>query len=75
MPAFGDGKTLTQQEIANIEAYLLRLNGVDRAELAHPGLAPDRFFRIVVVAFAVAGGVLGAFWIRARRRAVRGEGR
>ncbi|MGE5307067.1 MAG: c-type cytochrome, partial [Alphaproteobacteria bacterium] len=31
MPGFGDINTLTRQEIADPEAYILRLNGVDRA--------------------------------------------
>lgn len=43
MPAFGATRALTQQEIANIEAYLMSLNGVDRAKIIHPGIAPRRF--------------------------------
>jgi mono/diheme cytochrome c family protein len=31
MPAFGDAHTLTQPQIADLEAYVLQLNGVDRA--------------------------------------------
>jgi len=30
MPDWGDSKTLTQQQIADIEAYIMRLNGVSR---------------------------------------------
>ena len=52
MPAFGDTRTLTQQQIANIEAYLLQLNGVDRATIVHPGVQPRIFFRGVSIAFA-----------------------
>jgi ubiquinol-cytochrome c reductase cytochrome b subunit len=51
MPAFGDNNSLTQQQISNIEAYILRLNSVDRAELVNPGLSPMTFFFIAVPAF------------------------
>ena len=53
MLAFGDDHTLTQQQIANIEAYILQLNGVKRAELSNPGMRPQRFFFIVVPTFVV----------------------
>jgi ubiquinol-cytochrome c reductase cytochrome b subunit len=53
MPAFGDTRTLTQQQIANIEAYLLQLNGVDRATIVHPGVQPRIFFRGVSIAFVL----------------------
>jgi ubiquinol-cytochrome c reductase cytochrome b subunit len=67
MPAFGDTHSLTQQEMADIEAYVLQLNGVDRAQLEHPGLAPRRFFTITVVTFGVVGIGLAAVWaMRAR---------
>ncbi len=52
MPAYGDGMTLTQPQIAAIEAYILDLNGVDRAAIEHPGISPRRFFLWTVVAFA-----------------------
>jgi ubiquinol-cytochrome c reductase cytochrome b subunit len=48
MLPFGDENTLTQQEIANVEAYILKLNKVDRAEIINPGMQPKRFFLIVV---------------------------
>jgi sulfur oxidation c-type cytochrome SoxX len=48
MLAFGDEHTLTQQQIANIEAYILQLNGVNRAEIIKPGIKPVRFFVIVI---------------------------
>lgn len=51
MPAYGDGLTLTQPQIAAVEAYILALNGVDRARIIHPGLAPRRFFLWTLVAF------------------------
>ena len=47
MPAFGDSNSLTQQEIANIEAYVMLLNKVDRAALINPGMQPRHFFWLV----------------------------
>jgi mono/diheme cytochrome c family protein len=51
MPAYGDGMTLTQPQIAALEAYILDLNGIDRAKIVHPGLSPGRFFRWTMIAF------------------------
>jgi ubiquinol-cytochrome c reductase cytochrome b subunit len=59
MLPFGDSQSLTQQMIANVEAYVLYLNGVDRAQLVHPGVEPRLFFWLVVVLFFVA---LAVFW-------------
>ncbi len=60
MLPFGDNDSLTQQMIANVEAYILHLNGVDRAQPVHPGIEPRTFFWWVVVVFGVA---IGGFWI------------
>lgn len=51
MPAYGDGVTLTQPQIAAIEAYILNLNGVDRAEIVDPGMSPEHFFVWGLIAF------------------------
>jgi mono/diheme cytochrome c family protein len=64
MPAFGDTHSLTQQEIADIEAYVLKLNGVARGPLVAPGLDPERFFVLSLALFGLAGIVLGAVWLR-----------
>jgi mono/diheme cytochrome c family protein len=55
---FGDTKSLTQQMIANVEAYVLRLNGVNRAQLVHPGIEPHTFFWLVVIVFGLVSGIL-----------------
>ncbi len=47
MPAFGDTQALSQQEIADLEAFILDLNGVNRGEIVHPGMQPGKFFLIV----------------------------
>jgi ubiquinol-cytochrome c reductase cytochrome b subunit len=62
MLAFGDTNTLTQQEIANIEAYILSLNGVDRGQLIHPGIEPQRFFLLVVISFGLVALLLAGLW-------------
>jgi ubiquinol-cytochrome c reductase cytochrome b subunit len=53
MPAFGDSNSLTQQQIANVEAYILQLNGINRADMINPGMKPQRFFFMVVPAFII----------------------
>lgn len=65
MPAWGDTHSLTQQEIANIEAYIMSLNKVNRARLMHPGMEPKDFLILVVAVYAAVIVVL----LSARRRA------
>jgi ubiquinol-cytochrome c reductase cytochrome b subunit len=62
MPAFGDNNTLTQQEISDIEAYVLQLNHVDRAQLIDPGMPPQRFLLITLAVFSVSGVALSVVW-------------
>ena len=50
MLVFGDDNQLTQQQISNVEAYILRLNGVNRAEIMNPGVTPGRFLVIAIPA-------------------------
>ena len=69
MPAFGDTNTLTQQEIANVEAYILLLNGVDRAQLVNPGMQPRNFFLLVVILYLLIVLVLGGLWNKKSRQA------
>jgi ubiquinol-cytochrome c reductase cytochrome b subunit len=62
MPVFGDTSVLTQQEIANVEAYILKLNGVDRAQLVNPGMEPHKFLLLVAAIYGVIILVLGGLW-------------
>jgi len=62
MPSFGDNYSLTQQEIANVEAYILGLNGVDRAKLINPGMEPHRFFALVLGMYGVVALMLAGIW-------------
>jgi sulfur oxidation c-type cytochrome SoxX len=73
MPDWGDSRSLTQEQIANIEAYILSLNGVERGKLIHPGMEPVHFFILTVVVFAAAIFLLGGLWVRKIRQACRGE--
>ena len=61
MFAFGDTNTLTQQEIANVEAYVMSVNGVDRAQIINPGMKPRNFFILIitiyVLIFLIQGGI------------------
>ncbi len=54
MPAFGDDLKLTQQMIAEIQAYVLKLNGVNRAEILYPGVTPIAFFAMTLIGYAIA---------------------
>jgi ubiquinol-cytochrome c reductase cytochrome b subunit len=66
MLPFGDSQSLTQQMITNVEAYVLYLNGVDRAQITHPGFEPRTFFWLTLIVY---GLVLSGFWIwKGRRR-------
>ncbi len=61
MPAWGDTRSLTQQEISNLEAYILKLNGSDRGQIINPGIEPRTFFFIVtgiyVLLILIQGGI------------------
>ncbi|MDA8077513.1 MAG: cytochrome b N-terminal domain-containing protein [Nitrospiraceae bacterium] len=64
MPAFGDTNSLTQQELAGLEAYVLRLNGVERGQLVNPGMTPRKFFVLAAVLYAVLFLVQGGLRFR-----------
>jgi mono/diheme cytochrome c family protein len=66
MPAFGATRSLTGQEMANIEAYVLFLNGVDAAKIIHPGITPLHFVEGTVALFALALLAIGGLWVRSR---------
>jgi mono/diheme cytochrome c family protein len=66
MPAFA-GKILTQAQIADIEAYILHVNGVDRGQIINPGIKPESFFRIVGITFLVLLVLAGFFFLKLRK--------
>ncbi len=61
MPAWGDTRSLTQEEISNLEAYILKLNGADRGQIINPGIEPRTFFFIVaglyILLILIQGGI------------------
>jgi ubiquinol-cytochrome c reductase cytochrome b subunit len=69
MLLFGETNSLTQEEIADLEAYLLELNGVDRAQVPHPGVPPKMFFYLTMAAIALITAVLGGLWAQIRAKA------
>lgn len=71
MMAFGETNTLTQQQISDIEAYVLHLNGIDRAQLSHPGIQPIHFFWLAVIVFGMTGLGLFGLWIGMSQRSKR----
>jgi ubiquinol-cytochrome c reductase cytochrome b subunit len=73
MPAFGETNALTQQQIANAEAYVLQMNGVDRGEPLNAGIPPKPFFIVVLSLFTVAALALAGRWSRIERQ-IRGGG-
>jgi hypothetical protein len=73
MLPFGDTRALTQQQIADIEAYIMKLNGVDRAMIYYPGISPGIFLLITVVVFVVAGLGLAGLWSRRADEVIRNE--
>jgi ubiquinol-cytochrome c reductase cytochrome b subunit len=62
MPAWGDSRSLTQQKIANLEAYILKLNGVDRGQLVHPGMEPKSFYLLAVIVYGLVMLLLAGIW-------------
>ncbi len=64
MPAWGDTRSLTQEEISNLEAYIMKLNGVDRGEVINPGLRPKTFFFIVAALYLLVILIQGGIRIR-----------
>ena len=63
MPAFGESMKLTQEMICEIEAYVLKINGVDRAKIFSPGTSPKTFFLICVVIFGAAAVLCCVVWV------------
>ena len=59
MPSFGNTYALTQPQIANIEAYVLEFNGVQRATIQNPGVEPKKYAWWTLVGFAVVA-IIGA---------------
>jgi quinol-cytochrome oxidoreductase complex cytochrome b subunit len=68
MPSFGNTNALTQPQIADLEAYVMQLNGVDRAAIVRPGVEPKTYFWISLVALGLVVVGSGAAIVDADRR-------
>ena len=72
MIPFGDTNALTQQQIADLEAYILNLNGVDRGQINQPGVRPDIYLIGAGFVYAITGLNLFGWWwfggLRKKRR-------
>ena len=62
MPAFGDSHALTQAQIADLEAYILSVNGVDRTEIVNPGIEPKEFFYLLAAITSVIIMLAALYW-------------
>ncbi len=49
--------------ISDVEAYVMHLNGVNRAKVMEPGIEPQFFFWLTAAAFGVVWLVLFVLWI------------
>jgi hypothetical protein len=49
MEAYGDKLVLTQQQISDIEAYILKINKVERGLIINPGVLPSTFYTIFII--------------------------
>ncbi len=65
---YGDSYTLTQEEIANIEAYILHLNGVNRAQLSITSFSPEQYYIIVASVFFIMSVVLYGFYFAKKKK-------
>ena len=62
MPNFGDAHALTQAQIADLEAYVLSLNGVDRTMISNPGIEPKEFFYMIFSITTVIVMLAALYW-------------
>jgi len=62
MPNFGDSHALTQAQIADLEAYVISLNNVDRTKIINPGIEPQEFFYMIVAILSAVALIAGLFW-------------
>ncbi len=65
---YGDSYTLTQMEIAHLEAYILNLNGVNRARLQVTSFSPKQYFFIIAAVFLFLCAALLFFYLTKKRR-------
>ena len=62
MPNFGASHALTQAQIADLEAYVLSLNGVDGTQISNPGIEPKDFFYMLIAISSAIVMIAALFW-------------
>lgn len=70
MPSFGNTYALTQAQIADVEAYVMQLNGVKRAVISNPGVAPKKYAWWTLGGFAIVAVMSGIALVAGGRRQV-----
>lgn len=68
MPSFGNTYAMTQPQIADVEAYVLQLNGTERATIQKPGIDPKTYAWWTLGGFVIVAAVGGASLMGARKR-------
>jgi ubiquinol-cytochrome c reductase cytochrome b subunit len=68
MPSFGNTYTLSQPQIADVEAYVLALNNTKRAVIVKPGVDPQTYAWWTLGGFLVVAVVSAAALIGGRKR-------
>jgi len=68
MPSFGNTYALTQAQISDVEAYVVQINGAQRATIAHPGVDPKTYAWWTLAGFVVVGFVSGTALLTRRKR-------
>ena len=66
MPSFGNTYAMSQQQISDVEAYVLQINGVQRAVISRPGLKPLTFLWITLIGLGVVVMASGVAMVQRR---------
>jgi len=67
MPSFGNTYAMTQAQIADVEAYVLKLNGTERATIQKAGIEPKTYAWWTLGGFLIVAGTTG-FALTSRRK-------
>jgi mono/diheme cytochrome c family protein len=59
MPSFGNTYAMTQAQIADVEAYVLSINGVQRAVITNPGIKPKPYAYATFAGFLIVSILMG----------------
>jgi hypothetical protein len=68
MPSFGNTYAMTQAQIADVEAYVLQLNGTERATIEKPGVDPKTYAWWTLGGFVIVATVSGVALVGGRKK-------